>query len=327
MFVARMNLRAASLGLSGSRFDNPCGHDAPGHHATARDLLRLTKAAVAIPEFRRTVALDRAWITTRGGRVLDLRTNNVLLGRFPGASGVKSGYTPLRFWSDVVAKAPHNGRAHGNLGYALALACRGTEAEEAFARALALDPGDLRAAANLGLLREGSLLPAEAAGAGTATGTGDREVGGDRCYPRGPEGEAPGEAGRSDRSNRGSGSTGRAPPPLQRRAASSQPATPARKRSASRIPRSPAAPSFSSPAPSSRTMPPGWSCTSPLWKPAVTWMSPWSSCRTDPVSTCQAASQTSCASKKCPASKSRQPSASASRVAFEGVGAGGMGGM
>jgi hypothetical protein len=69
----------------------------------------------------------------------------------------------VRFWSDVVAKAPHNGRAHGNLGYARALACRGTEAEEAFARALALDPGDLRAAANLGLLREGSLLPAEAA--------------------------------------------------------------------------------------------------------------------------------------------------------------------
>jgi D-alanyl-D-alanine carboxypeptidase (penicillin-binding protein 5/6) len=93
-FVARMNLRAASLGLSGSRFGNPCGHDAPGHHATARDLLRLTRAALAIPEFRRTVALDRARITTRGGRVLDLRTNNVLLGRFPGASGVKSGYTP-----------------------------------------------------------------------------------------------------------------------------------------------------------------------------------------------------------------------------------------
>ncbi len=92
-FVARMNARAAQLGLSATHFRNPCGHDAPGHVSSARDLLRLTRAALAHPEFRRLVAVERATVATRGGRALELRTHNLLLGRLTGALGVKSGYT------------------------------------------------------------------------------------------------------------------------------------------------------------------------------------------------------------------------------------------
>ena len=92
-FVERMNQRAAALGLSGTRFRNPCGHGAAGHVATARDLLVLTRTALALPEFRRLVALESAAVTTRAGRRLALRTHNALLGRLPGARGVKSGYT------------------------------------------------------------------------------------------------------------------------------------------------------------------------------------------------------------------------------------------
>lgn len=55
----------------------------------------------------------------------------------------------IAFWSDVAAKAPHNPRAFNNLGYACRLAGRHAEAENAYRRALALDPGNLRAAANL----------------------------------------------------------------------------------------------------------------------------------------------------------------------------------
>jgi hypothetical protein len=70
----------------------------------------------------------------------------------------------VRFWEDVVAKAPANPRAHNNLGFALSLRCRTAEAEGAILRALALDPGYLRAAVNLRLLREGVPLgPAEPA--------------------------------------------------------------------------------------------------------------------------------------------------------------------
>lgn len=92
-FVARMNARARTLGLARTRFANACGHDAPGHAASARDLAALARAALELPGFRRLVALERGEVTTRAGRTLGLRTNNVLLGRVAGVRGVKSGYT------------------------------------------------------------------------------------------------------------------------------------------------------------------------------------------------------------------------------------------
>jgi tetratricopeptide (TPR) repeat protein len=61
------------------------------------------------------------------------------------------------FWRDVTAKSPANGRAWNNLGWAQALAGRDGEAEASFLQALALDGGDVRAAVNLKLLREGKL--------------------------------------------------------------------------------------------------------------------------------------------------------------------------
>jgi serine-type D-Ala-D-Ala carboxypeptidase (penicillin-binding protein 5/6) len=92
-FVARMNARAAELGLAHTRFRNPCGHDAAGHRSSARDLAALTRAALAVPELRRLVALERTTVTTRRGRALEVRTHNELLGRVDGVRGVKSGYT------------------------------------------------------------------------------------------------------------------------------------------------------------------------------------------------------------------------------------------
>jgi hypothetical protein len=69
----------------------------------------------------------------------------------------------VTFWSDAVAKAPGNARAHGNLGYALALACRTEEAKASLRRAASLDPRNPRPLVNLGLLERGELLPPEAA--------------------------------------------------------------------------------------------------------------------------------------------------------------------
>jgi D-alanyl-D-alanine carboxypeptidase (penicillin-binding protein 5/6) len=39
-FVARMNARAAALGMRDTRFADPCGHDREGQHSTAADLAR-----------------------------------------------------------------------------------------------------------------------------------------------------------------------------------------------------------------------------------------------------------------------------------------------
>ncbi|MBK7949779.1 MAG: tetratricopeptide repeat protein [Deltaproteobacteria bacterium] len=62
----------------------------------------------------------------------------------------------LVFWQDVTRKSPHNARGFNNLGFAWAEQCRLDEAELAWRRALALDPGLVRAAVNLRLLEEGA---------------------------------------------------------------------------------------------------------------------------------------------------------------------------
>ena len=108
-FVRRMNRRAAELGLQGTRIVDPCGHDAGGQRTTARDLLRLTRTALGHQEFRRLVALPRVRLETRAGRVLEAPTSNALLGRLPGADGVKTGFTP-RAGKCVVASARRDGR-------------------------------------------------------------------------------------------------------------------------------------------------------------------------------------------------------------------------
>jgi D-alanyl-D-alanine carboxypeptidase (penicillin-binding protein 5/6) len=93
-FVARMNRRAAALGLSATRFENPCGHDGPGQRSSARDLAVLTRAALAFPEFRLTVGAASVRLSTLGGRAFVLPTHNPLIGRVDGVLGVKTGWTP-----------------------------------------------------------------------------------------------------------------------------------------------------------------------------------------------------------------------------------------
>ena len=91
---ARMNRRAADLGLQDTRFANACGFDAPGHLSSAADLAQLTEAALRKPVFAALVAQRGARIqTANGARTFNLVNTNALIGRLPGAVGVKSGYT------------------------------------------------------------------------------------------------------------------------------------------------------------------------------------------------------------------------------------------
>jgi len=108
-FAARMNGRAKILGLERSRFVDPCGHDAKGQHTTARDLERLSRAALANAEIRRLAAQPSVRVTTRAGRVLEAPTTNALLGRLPGADGLKTGFT-REAGTCVVAHATRDGR-------------------------------------------------------------------------------------------------------------------------------------------------------------------------------------------------------------------------
>ncbi len=93
-FVALMNERARQLGLADTRFANACGHDAPGHRSTAADLARLARAAMADPRFAAMAATVRIEIASADGRRrFTLNNVNELVGRYPGAIGVKTGTT------------------------------------------------------------------------------------------------------------------------------------------------------------------------------------------------------------------------------------------
>ena len=94
-FVARMNARAVTLGMRDTRFENACGHHAPGHVSTAADLAVLAHAAMAQPAYRDLARrIDADLATVDGRRRFHITNRNALIGRYVGAIGVKSGYTP-----------------------------------------------------------------------------------------------------------------------------------------------------------------------------------------------------------------------------------------
>jgi D-alanyl-D-alanine carboxypeptidase (penicillin-binding protein 5/6) len=107
-FAARMNLRARSLGMTRTNFTNPCGHDGAKHVSSARDLAALTAEAMRQPTFAALVGTVNMRVSTLGGRSFDLENKNELVGRYRGAIGVKSGFTP-RAGKCVVAVAQRDG--------------------------------------------------------------------------------------------------------------------------------------------------------------------------------------------------------------------------
>src|SRR5436853_5441185 len=108
-FVARMNQRAAALGLRNTNFVDPCGHDRPGQYSTAPDLARLPEPALQHAEYRSISAMHDTTIrTVDGRRRFYLRNTNALIGRYDGAIGVKTGTTGRAGYC-VIAAAEKNG--------------------------------------------------------------------------------------------------------------------------------------------------------------------------------------------------------------------------
>lgn len=93
-FVTLMNRRAAELGLHATHFTNACGHDHPAHRSSARDLARLAEQTLRHPGFVRLVAQVELEIQDAGAQYrYHLSNSNQLIGRYPGAIGVKTGFT------------------------------------------------------------------------------------------------------------------------------------------------------------------------------------------------------------------------------------------
>ena len=104
-FAVRMNAEAARLGMNGTHFVNPNGLYSPDQYTTARDLALLVMA------IRREFPQYAPWFSIEGLAVgkKAIPNYNLLIGRYPGADGMKTGFVcPSGF--NMIGSATRNGR-------------------------------------------------------------------------------------------------------------------------------------------------------------------------------------------------------------------------
>jgi serine-type D-Ala-D-Ala carboxypeptidase (penicillin-binding protein 5/6) len=96
-FVGKMNATARLLGMSQTHFSNFDGLPYPtsySNYSTAANLLALGRAAMLLPAFRSVVDQSSYRLASGSGHHAYLWKNlNPLIGRYPGAIGIKPGYT------------------------------------------------------------------------------------------------------------------------------------------------------------------------------------------------------------------------------------------
>lgn len=104
-FAGEMNADAQKLGLHESHFVNPNGLHSPDHYSSARDMAMIARALLR--DFPDQAGLFSIGELQFGSEII--RNHNGLLGRYPGADGMKTGFTcPAGF--NVVASASRYGR-------------------------------------------------------------------------------------------------------------------------------------------------------------------------------------------------------------------------
>lgn len=118
-FVQMMNDYARQLGLAQTHYINPDGltyltsggQPDPNEYTTAADLVRLTRHALANPIFAQLVQLQHyVLFPTQFHHAYDWQGINALLTTYPGATGVKTGFTPEAGYCLVFAAT--NGQHH-----------------------------------------------------------------------------------------------------------------------------------------------------------------------------------------------------------------------
>lgn len=97
-FAARMNAKAAQLGMKNTKFKNPTGLPAAGQKTTAQDLALLCKAYLkSYPQAKRFHSMK---FFMHKGAVA--RNTNPLLGTVAGVDGLKTGWTVASGYNLIV---------------------------------------------------------------------------------------------------------------------------------------------------------------------------------------------------------------------------------
>ena len=87
-FLGMMNAKAFEVGARNTQFKSPHGLDMDGHYSTAYDLALIARYALNNRTFSEIVSTKAASISSGG-----LYNTNEMLDSYPGADGVKTGYT------------------------------------------------------------------------------------------------------------------------------------------------------------------------------------------------------------------------------------------
>lgn len=93
-FVNLMNKRASEMGLINTSFENPHGLSSENHRTTALELSKIAYHAMKNPIFREIVGTKNYVVTDENNQPVKYFSNhNRLLSSYPGATGIKTGYT------------------------------------------------------------------------------------------------------------------------------------------------------------------------------------------------------------------------------------------
>jgi D-alanyl-D-alanine carboxypeptidase len=94
-FVRRMNAEAARLGMGCTRYASPSGYVDPGNFSCAADLAVLAHVDLAQPRIARITHTLSAVLPfpIKGGKLYLYNNNPLLIYHYPGATGLKTGFT------------------------------------------------------------------------------------------------------------------------------------------------------------------------------------------------------------------------------------------
>jgi serine-type D-Ala-D-Ala carboxypeptidase (penicillin-binding protein 5/6) len=107
--VRRMNAMAEQLGAYDTHVVDPTGLDSDGQFSSAYDLALISRAGLQRADFRRYATTRLAYFPTADGGRYQISNQNHLLWTYPGALGVKTGYTTLAR-NTFVGAAQRDGR-------------------------------------------------------------------------------------------------------------------------------------------------------------------------------------------------------------------------
>jgi D-alanyl-D-alanine carboxypeptidase (penicillin-binding protein 5/6) len=95
VFVKKMNEKAAQLGMNNTQFMNTNGLPQEGHYTSASDISKMSRELLKYPKIHDwlKIYMSSMKVGKKGRATLELVNTNKLIKTYPGANGIKTGFT------------------------------------------------------------------------------------------------------------------------------------------------------------------------------------------------------------------------------------------